>query len=107
LVTAFHDEPDVTATGGELTGVVQDVADDLSQSGWVRIQVHGRVWQRNGQFLVPSVRDRADGVHDVVNDGRQLHPLSAKVNLAQTDAPGIKKTVDQPDHMADLPLKHI
>ena len=62
-------EPDVTATLGELAGVVQEIADDLRQPGRVRIQVHGHAWQRDGQFLLPTLGDRAGGVHDMVHDG--------------------------------------
>jgi hypothetical protein len=97
----------MTTTVGELAGVVQQIADDLSQSDRVRIQVHGHGWQREGQFLVLALQDRAHGVHDVVHDGRQVDPLGAKLDLASTDATGVEQVIDQPDHLADLPLQYI
>ena len=107
FLRALDREPDATAAVGELAGVVQQIADDLRQASRVGVQVHRRLRQRDRQFLTHAFAQRTDGFHGVVDDRRQFDALLAKLHLAAADAAHVEQVIDQPHHLADLPLQHV
>ncbi len=91
----------------ELGGVDEDVPDHLNQPFAVAVHEHRFQRQLREQSDAPLFENgiRAlDGLRDHLGD---LHPPSFEGQLAGSDARDVEQVIDEPNHVARLPVQNL
>ena len=107
LARRFGDEPDVPAGGRELHRIVQEVDEDLRQTDRIAINRDGLVRQGDRQRVTRRSDPWTRELHRRVDEGCQVQPLLAKLDLPLRDPRHVEQIVDDPDQVGDLPIEHL
>ena len=95
---------DMSSRLGVLAGVVEQIAECLSEPHRIGIEIYGRDGQRHGQFVPGGLHCRAAGFNRLMDSRRQVDRLAAKLNLTLAYAVHVQEIIHQTDHLTDLSL---
>ena len=102
-----HRDLDMSAAIRVVHGVVQQIAEDLREPYWIRVDQHRRVWQGDAKQNPGRVDLFPVEVYRAIDDNREVKPLLSQLDLAVADTRDLEQIVDEPHEMLDLPLHHL
>ncbi len=107
LTFAARAQRDAAARCGVLGGIVEQVGEDLREAHHVRLQ-HDRLrGKRHRELVLRGVDQRPARLERGVDHRCEIDRLLTQLDLAQRDSGHFHQVVDQPRHVADLPIHHL
>src|ERR1700693_1133472 len=98
---------DLPAKGGEFHGVVDQVPEDLLESGWIGAEMHFFVVQDQTKLQIFSIDLALVNIERVLQEGVSIDHLEIKLHLAFTDACEIEQVVDEPRFQLHIATNHL
>ena len=95
-------EPDSSSRLGVLTGVVEQIAEDLRQPHRVGIEEDRLLRQRHVDRLLVTFRQRTARFDGVLDDRREIHPRLSQLQLVPRDSADVEQIVNEADHVRQL-----
>ncbi len=100
-------QPNTAAGIGVLSGVIEQIGEDLLQPRGVGHQAHGVVGKRDGELVLPSGDQRIDSGHCAADGPLQLDRFLTKLDLAARDARNVEQVIDEARHHLHLPSENL